>query len=75
MTMTQTELSDFANGMASGFIKPWKANSMTATLIRSPEIVEDRERLGKYVKNCLSMEGFSAVACDGIAQFIYEKHN
>lgn len=77
MSLTGTRLASFANIVAassasgSGFLKPWKADSMVATFARMPQIFEDRARLGKYVTGCLSMEGFSAASCDEIAEFIF----
>lgn len=72
MDLTEVELSKFANSLGNGYVKPWKANGMLVMFAQVPEIVNDRERLGKYVENCLTMEGFTTKGCDLIAEFIFK---
>ena len=72
MNLTEVELSNFANSLGNGYVKPWKANAMLVRFAQIPEIVEDRERLRKYVENCLTMEGFTTEGCDAIAEFIFK---
>ena len=72
MNLTEVDLSNFANSLGNGYVKPWKSNAMLVTFAQVPEIVKDRERLGKYVNNCLSMEGFTTEGCDTIAEFIFD---
>ena len=75
MNLTEVDLSNFANSLGNGYVKPWKSNAMLVTFAQVPEIVKDRERLGKYVENCLMMEGFTTEGCDTIAEFIFEASN
>lgn len=75
MNLTEVDLSNFANSLGNGYVKPWKSNAMLVMFAQVPEIVEDRERLGKYVENCLLMEGFTTEGCDTIAEFIFEASN
>jgi len=64
--------SDFANGFHHGYIKPWKAASMLMTLDQIPAIKEDRDRMIKYVSNCLEMEGFEPETCVIIADYLID---
>ena len=75
MNLTEVELSNFANSLGNGYVKPWKANEMIIRCTKIPEIIEDRERLVKYVENCLLMEGFTTEGCDTIAEFIFDASN
>jgi len=75
MNLTEVELSNFANSLCNGYVKPWKSNGMLVMFAQVPEIVQDRERLGKYVENCLAMEGFTSKGCDTIAEFIFKANH
>lgn len=75
MNLAEVELSNFANSLGNGYIKPWKSNAMLVMFAQVPEIVQDRERLGKYVENCLLMEGFTTAGCYEIAEFIVKANN
>lgn len=75
MNLTEVELSNFANSLGNGYVKPWKANGMLGTIFLAPVIAKDRERLGKYVENCLLMEGFTSEGCKAIAEFIFKANN
>ena len=77
MNMAEVDLYNFANsvGNGNGYVKPWKVNGMNWTLSQAPGIVKDRERLGKYVENCLRMEGFTVESCNEIADYIFKKMN
>ena len=67
-----TELEDTAN-MYRGFLKSWKAISMFLTLDSKLTEKWTREDLDRYIKRCLTMEGFSnqscELICDRIAKF------
>jgi hypothetical protein len=71
--LSEVDLSTFANSLGMGYVKPWKANGMIWTFTQAPGIVKDRERLGKYVENCLRMEGFTIEGCNDIADYIFRK--
>ena len=61
----------FCNHSPSGYLKPWKCWSMWNTLENQiPAIKADAERLRKYLKNCLEMEGFSADDIETIAKYV-----
>ena len=75
MTLSEVELSNFANSLGNGYIKPWKSNAVLVMFTQVPESVKDRARLGKYVENCLTMEGFTIEGCDSIAEFIFDASN
>ncbi len=68
----QYKLSEFANGLKTGYIKPWKAFSIVNTLTRMPEMLRDHERLLAYVRNCLEMESFNTADCEKVAEFLKE---
>ena len=71
MKITSEDLCYFANSsFDNGYLKPWKSMSMLRTIQSMTNILEDKTRLTKYVKNCLNMEGFTDSACDTIAEFI-----
>ncbi len=69
------KLMTFANAMKHGWIKHWKAHSMCVTVAELIAAGADMrgERLSKYVRNCLEMEGFRDSDCDVIAEWI-EQH-
>jgi len=52
-------LRDFANSLTTGYLKPWKANSLAGTVGLMPQILEDTDRLHNLLDNALSMEGFA----------------
>lgn len=64
------KLYEFANTLQTGHLKGWKSTSMISTIEQITGIVSDDERLLKYVRNCLEMEGFTAPDCKKIAAFI-----
>lgn len=64
-------LQEIANAQGRGYLKTWKACSMVATL-RSMDIASDRDRLRKYVANCLEMEGFRPDGIDAVVAAISE---
>lgn len=72
MQITAEDLQEYANSFARGYLKSWKAGSMLWTLRDMPGIMENRERLIRYVKNCLLMEGFDEQSCIKIAEYIEE---
>lgn len=72
MKVSGSEFQVFANSLSSGHIKLWKANSMISTLTQIPEIINDNDRLVKYVDSCLLMEGFSHRDCKTITNYIKE---
>ena len=53
-----TRFETFANSFHFGFLKRWKANCLIWTLSRVPAIVQDEDRLLKYLMGSLQMEGF-----------------
>ncbi len=69
------EMIAFANAMRSGWVKHWKAHSMCVTIaqLSSAGAEMQGERLIKYVRNCLEMEGFSFDACIAIADWLDAK--
>ena len=66
------ELMTFANAMRCGYIKHWKAHSMCVTIAQFESVgsIMQGERLKKYVRNCLEMEGFRSSDCDTIADWL-----
>lgn len=66
------KLMSFANAMQQGYIKNWKAHSMCVTIAQFTEAGAGMkgERLRKYVRSCLEMEGFLGNDCDTIAEWI-----
>jgi hypothetical protein len=71
--MTGDELFLYANNYHnSGHLKAWKANSIVRTLEMISEIVEEKDRLEKYISGCLKMEGFSDQDCKSISNFVHE---
>ncbi len=67
--MDSERLQEIANAQDRGFLKPWKAMSMLRTL-RDLNLKSDRERLRKWVANCLEMEGFSPKGVDAVTDAI-----
>lgn len=71
MNLTGGTLGKFANAsFGGGYLKPWKAFDMLGVIAEIPGIMEDPDRLRAYVKECLTMEGFTESACNEIAEFI-----
>jgi hypothetical protein len=57
--MNYDRFESFCNSFTSGYLKPWKSFSIWNTLENQmPQIKDDEERLLKYLRNCLAMEGF-----------------
>ena len=62
----------FCNHCPSGYVKPWKCWSMWNTLENQiPEIKKDKDRLLKYLTNCLEMEGFKPADIKIIARYVH----
>jgi hypothetical protein len=56
--MTAEEFQHIANASRTGYLKYWKAQSIIGTIKTIPQILEDQDRLKKYLTNCLEMECF-----------------
>lgn len=63
--MDGDKLQEIANAQGRGYLKPWKAHSMVATM-KDLELKRDRERLRKWVANYLEMEGFTPSGIDAV---------
>ena len=70
LSINGTDLMNFANALDSGHLKMWKANGMTGTLHQIPNICKDRDRLTRYVQNCLQMEGFNDVDIEQVTNWL-----
>lgn len=60
----------YANSFKFGYCKHWKAVGILVTVAEIPNCRS--ERLVKYVRNCLEMEGFRVEDCEKIAAWIEE---
>lgn len=61
----------FCNNCRSGYLKPWKSWSIWNTLENEiPAIKTDKERLLKYLTNCLEMEGYNKSDINIIAEYV-----
>ena len=67
--ITGDELQEIANAQGHGYLKSWKAHSMVGTLKDLP-LKSDRERLRRWVANCLEMEGFTPSGIDAVTDAI-----
>ncbi|QIG65958.1 hypothetical protein phiOC_p316 [Ochrobactrum phage vB_OspM_OC] len=53
------EFQEFCNStQGCGYIKSWKAHYMINTCCDFPDILLNKERSLKYIRDCLEMEGF-----------------
>jgi hypothetical protein len=68
-----TEFQDYANNLATGFLKYGKASSMLIALRDIPGIMDDEVRFLKYLKSCLEMEGFNGTSIELIMGWLYER--
>jgi hypothetical protein len=60
----------FANSLEHGYLKAWKARSMLDTFNQIKSLQNDPDRVLKWVKNCLEMEGFSHSDCEKVANWL-----
>ena len=70
--MTGDELQILANRQGAGHLKVWKAVGMVLTLKQLPGILEDKDRLLRFVRNCLAMEGFTETGIQQVAEALYK---
>ncbi len=69
--MDYKRFESFCNSSTSGYLKPWKSFSIWNTLENNiPQIKADEERLLKYLRNCLEMEGFVEKDIKTIALYV-----
>lgn len=61
----------YANEFKTGYCKSWKAIGILVTVAEIPNCRGDR--LVKYVRCCLEMEGFRTEDCEKISAWIEEK--
>ncbi len=66
---------DYANEFRAGYCKMWKARGIMIELADIPGIVEDQDRLYKYLANCLEMEGFREDDVLRIRDWVLDKWN
>lgn len=69
--MDMDKLMAIVSQSRSGYLKPWKAQSMLGTLNQIPDIRKDYDRLLKYVNNSLAMEGFRSDDVEAITAKLY----
>ncbi len=60
----------FANALRHGYVKEWKARGMLYTFHEMKS--DDRDRVYRWVKNCLEMEGFHLSDCEKITDWLME---
>jgi hypothetical protein len=69
--MDYNRFESFCNSSTSGYLKPWKSFSIWNTLENEMiGIKTDPERLLKYLRNCLRMEGFVEKDIKSIAHYV-----
>lgn len=76
--MTQSDVDAFmlfANSLDRGYLKAWKARGMLHTFDQIQSMKHDPDRVLKWVKNCLEMEGFQSTDCEKVANWLmnYQK--
>jgi hypothetical protein len=69
--MDYHRFESFCNSFPSGYLKPWKSFSIWYTLENDmPQIKADEDRLLKYLRAYLRMEGFLESGIKTIAIYI-----